>query len=206
MSHDTWLHKIARFTIVRPLVPTRVTPNHLTTVRIIAGVSAAVALGTGQPGWSAAGAGLFILSMLLDRADGDLARLTGRTSPGGHTYDLFADTLCNALIFVGLGIGLRGSEFGFWAIPMGLLAGAAVATVLLLVVRIEALQGARAAEIGSFMGFDPDDAMLLVPLAILIGWNEGLLIAATIGAPVFALLFAVLFRKALRAGAASGPA
>ena len=163
MSHDTWLHKIARFTIVRPLVPTRVTPNHLTTVRIIAGVSAAVALGTGQPGWSAVGAGLFILSMLLDRADGDLARLTGRTSPGGHAYDLFADTLCNALIFLGLGIGLRGSDFGFWA-------------------------------------------MLFVPLAILIGWNEGLLIAATIGAPVFALLFAVLFRKALRAGAASGPA
>ena len=134
MSHDTWIHKIARVTIVRPLAPTRVTPNHLTTVRIIAGVSATVALGIGQPGWSAAGACLFIVSMLLDRADGDLARLTGRTSPGGHTYDLFADALCNALIFVGLGIGLRGSEFGFWAIPMGLLAGGAVATVLLLVV------------------------------------------------------------------------
>ncbi len=205
MSHDTWLHKIARVAIVRPLVPTRVTPNHLTTVRIIAGVSAAGALSIGQLGWSAAGAGLFIVSMLLDRADGDLARLTGRTSPGGHTYDLFADALCNALIFVGLGIGLRGSDFGFWAIPMGLLAGAAVATVLLLVVRIEALQGARAAEIGSFMGFDPDDAMLFVPLAILIGWNEGLLVAATIGAPAFALLFAVLFRRALRADAASGP-
>ena len=205
MSHDTWIHKIARVTIVRPLAPTRVTPNHLTTVRIIAGVSATVALGIGQPGWSAAGACLFIVSMLLDRADGDLARLTGRTSPGGHTYDLFADALCNALIFVGLGIGLRGSEFGFWAIPMGLLAGGAVATVLLLVVRIEALQGARAAEIASFMGFDPDDAMLFVPLAILIGWHEGLLIAATIGAPAFALLFAILFRRALRADAASGP-
>jgi hypothetical protein len=67
------------------------------------------------------------------------------------------------------------------------------------------LQGARAAEIGSFMGFDPDDAMLFVPLAILIGWHEGLLIAATIGAPAFALLFAILFRRALRADAASGP-
>lgn len=205
MSHNTWLHKIARVAIVQPLAPTRVTPNHLTTVRIIAGVSAAVALSIGSPGWSAAGACLFIISMLLYRADGDLARLTGRTSPGGHTYDLFADALCNALIFVGLGIGLRGSDFGFWAIPMGLLAGGAVAMVLLLVVRIEALQGARAAEIGSFMGFDPDDAMLFVPLAILIGWHQGLLIAATIGAPAFALLFAVLFRRALRADTASGP-
>ncbi len=206
MSHDTWIHKIARVTIVRPLLPTRVTPNHLTTVRIVAGVSAAIALGIGQPGWSAAGAGLFIVSMLLDRADGDLARLTGRTSPGGHNYDLIADALCNALIFVGLGIGLRDGGFGGWAIPMGLLAGAAVATVLLLVVRIEALKGARAAEIGSFMGFDPDDAMLFVPLAILIGWHEGLLIAATVGAPAFALLFAVLFRRAFRADAESGPA
>ncbi len=179
------------------------TPNQVTTVRILAGVAAAGALAYGNQEWSNYGAVLFMLSMLLDRADGDLARMTGRTSPGGHTYDLFADAFCNALIFVGLGIGLRESGFGLWAIPMGMLAGGAVATILMLVIRIEKLQGARAAEIGSFFGFDPDDAMLAIPLAVLMGWSEGLLMAACIGAPAFAVLFVFLFRKALRDARAS---
>ncbi len=198
MSHNTWIHKIARATIVRPLAKTPVTPNQLTTVRIIAGVSAAMSVAHGSVEWANYGAMLFILSMLLDRADGDLARMTGRTSPGGHTYDLFADAFCNALIFIGLGIGLRFGGFGLWSIPMGMLAGAAVATILLLVIRIENLQGARAAEIGGILGFDPDDAMLAIPVAILLGWSEQLLVAASIGAPAFALLFIFLFRKALR--------
>ena len=203
MSHNTWIHKIARVTIVRPLAKTSVTPNQVTTVRIIAGVGAAMALAYGDPAWSSYGALLFMLSMLLDRADGDLARMTGRTSPGGHTYDLFADAFCNALIFVGLGIGLRESGFGLWAIPMGALAGGAVATILMLVIRIENLQGARAAEIGGIFGFDPDDAMLTIPVLVLLGWSEGLLVAAAIGAPAFALFFIFLFRKALRDARAS---
>lgn len=200
MSHNTWIHKIARVTIVRPLAKTSVTPNQVTTVRLVAGVGASMAVAHGSVEWANFGAVLFILSMLLDRADGDLARMTGRTSPGGHTYDLFADAFCNALIFVGLGIGLRAGEFGLWAIPMGMLAGAAVATILMLVIRIESLQGARAAEIGGIFGFDPDDAMLAIPLAILLGWSEGLLIAAVIGAPAFALFFLFLFRKLLKSG------
>lgn len=198
MSHNTWIHKIARATIVRPLAKTPVTPNQVTTVRIAAGVSAAIAIAVGDPYWSMIGAWLFILSMLLDRADGDLARLTGRTSPGGHKYDLFADAFCNSLIFVGLGVGLMKSDYGLLAIPMGILAGISVATILMLVIRIERLQGARAAEIGGIFGFDPDDAMLAVPVAILLGWSEPLLAAACIGAPAFAVLFIFLFRKALK--------
>lgn len=198
MSHNTWIHKIARAVIVRPLAKTPVTPNQITTVRIGAGVAAAASFAVGEQVWSTAGAWIFMFSMLLDRADGDLARLTGRTSPGGHKYDLFADAFCNSLIFVGLGIGLRATAYGYWAIPMGLLAGAAVTTILMLVIRIEALQGARAAEIGGIFGFDPDDAMLAVPVAVLLGWSEPLLVAAAIGAPAFAILFVFMFRNALK--------
>ena len=202
MSHNTWIHKIARATIVRPLAETSVTPNHLTTARIVCGVAAASALAVGTPPWSLAGAAFFALSMLLDRADGDLARLTGRTSPGGHTYDLFADAFCNAIIFVGLGIGLRDGAFGLWAPLMGLLAGVSVTTILMLVVRIEKLQGARAAEIGNLFGFDPDDAMLAIPIAIAFGWSSPLLVAAAVGAPAFAVFFVFLFRAKLRKAAA----
>ncbi len=198
MSHDTWIHKIARATIVKPLAKTPVTPNQLTTVRLIAGGGAAMAVAHGSVELANYGAVLFIISMLLDRADGDLARMTGRTSPGGHTYDLFADAFCNALIFIGLGIGLRFSETGLWSILLGFIAGGAIATILMLVIRIENLQGARAAEIGGLFGFDPDDAMLLIPVSILLGWSEWLLVAAAIGAPAFAVFFLFMFRKRLR--------
>lgn len=198
MSHDTWFHRLARVTVVKPLAKTPVTPNHLTMVRLAAGLAAAGSLAAGKPDWAA---GLFVLSMLMDRADGDLARLTGKTSPFGHKLDLITDALCNTLIFVGLGIGLRDGAYGPWAIPMGLLAGGAVALILFLVLRIEALEGARAAEIGNFHGIDPDDAIIAVPVALLLGWSEGLLVAASIGAPAFALFFVWLFRRKLRAAA-----
>ena len=81
MSHNTWIHKIARATIVRPLAKTSVTPNQVTTVRILAGVSAALCLAYGKVEWSNYGAILFILSMLLDRADGDLGAHDGTDKP-----------------------------------------------------------------------------------------------------------------------------
>lgn len=200
MSHDTWIHKVARATVSRPLARTRVQPNHLTTLRLAGGLAAAGCFAVGAPGWWTAGAVVFMASMLLDRADGDLARLTGRTSPFGHRYDLIADAASNAVAFVGIGIGLRESAaLGGWAMPLGVLAGLAVAMVLWAVMRLEEGQGAGAGELRGVAGFDPDDAMLAVPAAVLLGWSEGLLIAAAIGAPAFALFFLWRFRRQLRA-------
>ncbi len=196
MSHNTWFHKVARVAVARPLARTPVSPNHLTIIRLLSGLGAAMALGLGEWNW---GAGLFLLSMLMDRADGDLARLTGKTSPLGHKLDLIGDTLCNTVVFIGLGVGLRAGAYGLWSIPMGLLAGGSVALILFLVLRIEAREGARAAEIGSVAGFDPDDAIIAVPVALWLGWAEGLLLAAAIGAPAFALVFIWLFGRRSKA-------
>ena len=196
MSHDTWIHHVARV-IVRPLATTAVTPNQVTTARLAIGLAAASMLALGREPLTDVAAGVFVLAMVLDRADGELARMTGRTSPFGHAYDLIADATCNALIFMALGIGLRDSHFGIWAIPMGIAAGLAVAAILGMVVRIEAQAGARAAELGGFAKFDPDDAMLVVPLAIWFGGATLLLGAAAIGAPLFAMLFAWKFRAEL---------
>jgi phosphatidylglycerophosphate synthase len=141
--------------------------------------------------------GLFVLSLILDRADGILARLSGKTSRFGHIYDLVADSLSNALVFVGIGIGLRHGSLGGWAVPLGVIAGAAVLLVLLTVVRIESQKGEGAAEISNAFGFDPDDAMLAVPLAVILGWSVQLILAASVGATVFAAIFIVFHRRTL---------
>lgn len=174
---------------MRPLVGTRVTPNQVTTARLGVGIAAAVAVAVDRAPWPDVGAGLFVVSMILDRADGELARLSGKTTPGGHTYDLVADAISNALIFIALGIGLRDGFLASWAVPLGFLASGAVAAVFWLAMRIEAERGARAAELKSFAGFDLDDALIVVPIAIWLNWSGYLLIAAAVGAPVFTVLF-----------------
>jgi len=193
MSHHTWIHSLTR-PCVKPLIDTPVTPNHITAVRLVTGLAAAGTLAVGGSPWTNLGAGLFVLSFLLDRADGELARLSGKTSPEGHKYDVITDSVCNALIFVGLGLSLRDSTFGLWAILLGLVAGVAVITVLAMVMKLESTQGQRAAELHGYDRFDPDDAMLLIPLAIWLGWSAPLLFAAAIGTPVFAVIFFLIFR------------
>lgn len=181
---------------VRPLVATPVSPNHITSLRLAMGVAAAGLCAVGDPAWLAWGAGLFVVSVLLDRADGELARLADKRSPGGHKYDLMADSFCNAIIFLGVGWGLRGGDLGLWAALLGLVAGVAVAAILLLTLRLEARAGARAGELGGAAGFDPDDAILFVPALIWLGFSQALIVAAAIGAPAFALFMAYKFRSA----------
>ena len=199
ISHNTWIHRIVEVG-VRPLAKTAITPNQITTARLVTGLSAAGLMAVDAPLWQYTACGIFILSLILDRADGILARITGKTSASGHFYDLVADSLSNSLFFVGIGVGLRNSALGQWAILLGVLAGAAVAAVLWLVMRAEESEGHRAAELGSAAGFDPDDAMLFIPIAILMGWSEQLLIAASIGAPLFAAFFFWRFRRHLKPG------
>ncbi len=205
MSHDTWIHRCVRVP-VRHLAKTPVTPNQLTTLRLVTGLGAAAAFAQGSDPYFHLGAGIFVLSVFLDRADGELARLSGKTSRAGHVYDLVADAICNAVIFVGLGVGLRDSQFGSWAILMGALAGVAVATILVLNVRMEHAAGERSAELPSFAGFDVDDAILLAPLAVWLGWKVPLLVAATICAPAFAIAYAWMFRgKLVGSGSPASP-
>jgi phosphatidylglycerophosphate synthase len=65
-----------------------------------AGTAAAVELGRGS---LVAAALLVQLKTLLDNADGQLARLTGRTSAFGRYLDSEVDLLVNAALFAGLG-------------------------------------------------------------------------------------------------------
>jgi len=163
----------------------------------VTGLSAAACFAYGEVMYSMIGSGIFVVSMLLDRADGALARWSGKTSPNGHKYDIIADSLSNALAFVGIGIGQRHSQLGDFAIPLGIVAGIAITAVLWLVMRAEGQEGSRAAELKGSTAFDPDDAMLAVPAAVLLGWSAELIVAAAFGASLFAGFFFLKFRRFL---------
>ena len=78
---------------------------------------------------------------------------------------------------------------------MGLLTGAAAIAGELLVMRLDTLGLQDTAQLGGWWGFDPDDGMFLVPLAVAIGFSLQLLIVASIGAMAAAIVFLILLGR-----------
>ena len=173
--------------LVYPLRQTAVTPNHLTTVRMFFGITACVLLSKGGYAWSNAGALCFVISAFLDHADGELARITGNKTSFGHYYDLVSDAISDILLFVGIGIGLMGSNLGTGALFMGILAGVSVAATFQLRLLIGSMTGQRQVEQPNIGWLEIEDVFYLLPLVTFFDVLQAFLIIAAIGAPVFAL-------------------
>jgi phosphatidylglycerophosphate synthase len=200
MSHNTWIHRLVQ-PMVQPLVGSAVSPNQITTLRLAFGLGAAAAYAEGSQAWLNIGGGLFIVSMLLDRADGILARLSGKMSKFGHYFDLISDAVCNAAIFIGLGIGLRFTALGGWTVALGVMAGLAVMFILIVVMWAEGQRGLRAAELRSVAGFDAEDSTILIPIIVWLGGALPLLYVSAAATPIVALYFAWQHRRLLRLAA-----
>jgi archaetidylinositol phosphate synthase len=63
------------------LLGTRVRPNHLTTLRLISGLAACLCFGLGTNSGMIWGGVLWLVSALLDRADGERARIGKMMTP-----------------------------------------------------------------------------------------------------------------------------
>jgi phosphatidylglycerophosphate synthase len=198
MVGDSWTHKIARVCIL-PLVESPVTPNHLTTLRLLTGIAACTAFAVGDRDWDIWGGWLWLISAFLDRADGELARVSGKTSPGGHKYDMVCDVTVTSLFFLGAGIGLREGILGDWAILMGLMGAVGVFAAELFAEAIDRRQsdtGEKAYP--GLWGFDFDDVLYLFAPVVWLGWQMPFVVGASVGAPAFALLTWWKLRKLLQ--------
>lgn len=183
----SWTHLVAR-AAVRPLVGTRVRPNHITTLRLLTGFAACASFAWGSRSGVVWGGWLWLLSAFLDRADGELARIGNLRSAAGHRYDCFADSTISALFFAAVGVGFRHSWLGLWALPLGLLATAGLAAINHASERLEQDGPPGTKVLGGAWGFDPDDAYyLMAPLAWL-GWLTPVLLAAAIVTPIVGVM------------------
>lgn len=187
--------------MILPLAPTFVTPNHLTTVRLIVGLACAYAFAVGSPASINVGALLLVISNVIDHADGELARVTGKTSRFGHFYDLAADALVTVLLFVGIGAGVAASSTSSFAAHgtlYGTLAGLSVAAIFYMRMKIEDAAGKAGTKQPSWGGFEMEDILYLMPIVTLLNGLQPFLISAVIGAPLFALWVAADFVRVMR--------
>jgi len=195
-----WDARLAR-RLITPLKETRVSPNHLTTLRLGVGLAAAACFLPGTYVWSNLAALLLVLSNFLDHTDGELARMTGKTSRFGHLYDLASDALVTILLFVAIGMGLGQTPKSLFDVPAGVVgavAGSAIALIFYLRLRLEDLAGKTATRQGSLGGFETEDILYLMPLVTFCNGLSPLLMAASVCAPLYALWVAFEYRRVVR--------
>lgn len=195
MEVKPWDSRLAGW-MVRPLHDTRVSPNHITTASLLVGLAGAAAYASGTPAAANAGGLLYCLSAFLDHADGELARSTGKTSDFGHAYDRAADLIVKISLFTGMGFGLRGSGLGAWSALLGLVAGVSLVAIFLLRNQLVRRRGKAALTQPGAGGFEIEDVLYAVAPITWLGWLQPFLVAASIGAPLFALWTALQLRQA----------
>ena len=155
----------------------------------------------GTYGWSNFAALLLVLSNFLDHTDGELARISGKTSRIGHIYDLASDAAVTVLAFIAIGVGVAAtpqSIGNFLPALQGAMAGGAIALIFFLRMRIEDMAGKAATEQGSVAGFETEDVLYLLPLVTVCNGMAPFLLSAAICAPLFAVWVAFDYRRVLR--------
>lgn len=189
MKNPPWDQRIARV-LVRPLVRTPLTPNQLTVFTLVVAVTGAGLLATGDPVHANWGAGLFVLARFLDHFDGELARQKNMKSRLGYYLDYVSGALSYGALFLCIGIGLRESALGPWAIALG--AAGATSAILSMFLNLgidkaEKLTDGDAIGYPGFAGFELEDGIYLIAPITWAGFLMPFFAAAGIGATVYCL-------------------
>jgi phosphatidylglycerophosphate synthase len=153
--------RLARY-MIRPFARTPLTPNMVTGISFAFGLASACVFATAMDTMAGWGALLFMLAVLTDHMDGELARMTGRTSKIGHHLDYIVGTLNYAALFIGLGIGMSAGPWGDAALALGLTVGIANPVICGLRMLMDSRHGAEAVEHPRFGGFEIEDFIYLL--------------------------------------------
>jgi len=112
--------------IARALMPTRLSPDHVTMVALVVGLVAGRLCYYDSVGLNALGVVLFIVSDIFDSADGQLARMRRTSSRLGKVLDGIADGARFTNLYVQLMARLLVAGAPWWmVVPLGIAAGIA---------------------------------------------------------------------------------
>ncbi|MGH7332558.1 MAG: CDP-alcohol phosphatidyltransferase family protein [Candidatus Rokuibacteriota bacterium] len=104
---DTVVHRRLSRVLTRGLVALGVTPNTISLLSVAIGLVAAWCWALATVGGAVAGLAFYLLSVVLDHSDGEVARLTFAESRLGAWLDTLGDTLVHASGAVALGLAAQ---------------------------------------------------------------------------------------------------
>lgn len=161
MALKSWDSRIAHYLIL-PLRETPVTPNHLTSLGLISGIVGGIFFSCGTPACVNWAALLFIISSLMDHCDGELARMTGKSTQFGLYYDHLASAANFIAFFVGAGVGLRHGNLGHFSLILGIIAATMMIIIFALRMVREYKYGKESITQLNYGGFEIEDYFYLV--------------------------------------------
>lgn len=147
--------------LVRPLASSPVHPNLLTTLTLVLGVLTMLCFLNGDRTHANLGALCYMLAVFSDHLDGELARVSHKTSTFGHLYDFAVGGLNYTLLFSSIGFGL-GPEYGAWAPILGMVAALCNPVIMFLRVRMDNSFGLAATEHPQYGWFNLEDFIYVI--------------------------------------------
>src|SRR5262245_7524686 len=118
---DTVFHRRLSRLVSRQAVGWGVTPNQISMASLLVGLVGAWSLARATPAGALVGAGLYVAAVVLDHADGEVARLALAESRLGEWLDVAVDTAVHAAVVLAMGVSAHALQGGH-AITIGALA------------------------------------------------------------------------------------
>lgn len=106
LSPFLYLYRKISIIFVWIFLKTSLSPNQVTNIGSIFGILAAAGFATGDGKYILLGGILSQFYMILDCADGLLARVKNNSSKFGAVFDVVSDVFVNNIVLLGIGIGL----------------------------------------------------------------------------------------------------
>jgi len=200
---DTAVHRRLSKPVTRAALALGITPNAITVGSGMVGLVAAAAMARGDPLGLGLGLLLYLAAVVLDHADGEVARLTLSESAIGERLDIVVDTIVHTALVVAL--GLAASRVAEGGVAAGVIAAVGV-TASAVVGYVWPPAPTDATERGPLDALTSRDgfyAMLVVFIAFRLAapaWLPTLMVVIAAGTHAYWLARAALFLRLGRGG------
>jgi phosphatidylglycerophosphate synthase len=104
---DLIFYRPIAFVLVKAIYSTNITPNQLTVASILVSIASAIFYAIGTPLYVVIGAWLFLVHLVFDCMDGQLARMKKNGTAAGRIIDGVGDFVSTVVVFIGLAIGYQ---------------------------------------------------------------------------------------------------
>src|SRR6266571_4378486 len=197
---DGYLARLDRtlsISLSRLLIRTSVTPNGITLASLIIGLVGAALLASPDYWTTLLGAVLLWTTCVLDGCDGEVARLTLRTSRFGARFDVVADNVVHLAVFVAIPVHLARAhpELEVWRAAAALIVGVLLSMLSVWWLILRRPKDPPGAAQLVYERVASRDFIYVILVLAAIGRLEWFLWAAAIGANLFALSLWLVSRR-----------